>query len=426
MHTDLNVKGINYSISKYLFFKYKYLIYLMLGIICFCEFAIDELGVSSIIVYGLDVINFFILMYLIKNISKLKNYISKYFSFIWPIVSFSLIAIFSGIINLTSLPLFLYGIRSLLRFYIFIFGAIFLIDYNDIKRIFNFFFYIQIMSFFLVLYQKFILNFENADFIGGIFGHGAGFILNVFQIMIYTYFLLNYLMYKKNFSKFIIVCISSLVIASLAEEKVFYLYFIVSTIFCILFTRKSCRTIIVIIGSLLVLVVALFILYSFYPSHFEVLLNFSNSTEYLENSYGIDRLNPYSYINKYLFIDDSKKYIFGFGLGNCSASETGIFASLFYLTHLDLNYQFFTHSFIILETGYLGYFSYIAIFIANILFCIKNGRKNKFLSLMSILLSIIALISFMASSSLIHNYSYLFYFGIYLFAIGTTKKIVAN
>ena len=421
MKTNAEIKSTMLDIEtkkQSYYFKFKYLVLFILFFSCFMGMLIDEFKLPSSINYVLDLANIFILIFLIvKNKYLIQIYRTLPMIF-GSIIVFSAIALVSGLINLESPILFLYGARVLLRYFVFIFGCISLLKKEDLPKIFNAFFIIQIISFILALYQRLILNLS-WDYLGGIFGHGNGTILNPFQTMIYTYFLLSYLNNNKNAAKLIFVALSSLIIAGLAEEKAFFLYFVIATAACLILAKKSYRSILIIGFSVACIFVGIIMLISIGGvESILAMIDLEHILDYLQiQSSKMNRINPYLQINRDFFKTDISKYLFGYGLGNCSASESSIFTSNFYLQNSDLSYQYYTHSFVLLETGYLGFISFLLILISTLFFSIKHRKVNKFYSSLSIIMSIIALLSMMFAPSLINGLSYIVYFGVFIFPI---------
>ena len=149
-----------------------------------------------------------------------------------------------------------------------------------------------------------------------------------------------------------------------------------------------------------------------------ILFNFDAAENYLNySSSKISRINPFEYINNNFFGVNRFKYLFGYGLGNCSYSNINIFNSTFATLNEGLSYQYYPHSFVTLETGYLGFISFTSIFIFNIIFSYKKRKINYFYSTLSIAMSCVALLSFFVSTTLINNFSYIVYFGVFIFPI---------
>jgi hypothetical protein len=105
------------------------------------------------------------------------------------------------------------------------------------------------------------------------------------------------------------------------------------------------------------------------------LLSFKNILEYLGfNSgntgvYRISRVKVFSQLGNYFFENDMKRWIFGYGLGNCSTH------SEFYNLYQNLQYTYFSSASVFLETGLLGAFVNLGVIVIGMVLSLKGRRS---------------------------------------------------
>jgi len=405
-----SIKQIREAIIKPKLFVYFILVFCIIS-----GFLKDELGFPSSIFYCLDISSlclFFCLICYIGKGKKISWVIPKPVLFI--LILFSLSVIFGVILNYQSLVSTLYGIRTIFRFLLFFISCCCFLDIRDLKTIMNIFFILQILNFFIAMYQYFVLHFHE-DSLGGIFGYGNGPVLNIFQGGIVLYFLLLFLTSKKHLLKFFFVCVSSLFVAGLAEEKAFFFYFFIIVIFSFCLTKFYLSKFLMLCFMGLILFVGLNVLSAVNSGDtLSDLFNVEKQISYANNSYGISRINPFSDINYLFFKDDPGLYLFGFGLGNCEFSASSNLE--FYHAYSYTNYNFFSHAYLLLSTGYLGYILFSLFILVSGLYGLFRKEKNIY-SIFSFTFSIILIISMSFAPSLIINQGYLCYFFLSVFCI---------
>ena len=410
-------------LSKRIELRPKHLIFLILLISVFSEALIDELGVSNLVIYANDIVLIALLLYMIVDGLRRKLFSNQKGSLV-VFFLFFLVTIISTFFNFESFFLTLWGYRTLLRGFIFFFACTIYLSPKDFLSIANFAFYIQIINFLLVLYQYFVLGLY-MDTLGGIFGHGNGGLLNPFQAILFAFYLARYVAQRKGLIRLIIITFTSLVIAALAEEKAFFVYLVVDVVIIVLLNKPSLKTVLFLIICFLCLYFAFNVLGQVNNTTFNMMSDFNWLVEYANDSYGISRLDPYSYINSHYFRNDWIKYLFGYGVGNCNYSSFSIFTSSFYLRNHAINYMWFTHAFVLLETGYVGFILFVAFFLYLILFSYCNRKSLSYYASFEIAVAVVAILSMMFSSSLIMNGSFFIYFAlasIYIMGKSQGKK----
>jgi hypothetical protein len=398
----------------------KFSIYLIILISIISGGLISDFGFPSTIKYLSDIGCLLLLLCLI--IERLSAHFS--YNKIPKAVYFTLfllifLDVIGSFINFQSLLLTISGYRTLFRFFVFYIGCFTFLKKHDIVLIFKMFFVFQFFNLILAFYQFSVLGlFE--DKLGGFFGHGNGAALNVFQALLFAYYYVAFLFKKEPFYKLIFVIASAFIISALAEEKAFFLYFFIILILGLIL-KPNFRAFVYDLILIAVCFLGFLLLGKVNVNDsFGFLFNFGSLYSYADISYGISRINPYPTINSYFFKNNPLLYLFGFGLGNCNYSEIPGLSSGFYYNYASTNYNYFSHSFLLLSTGYVGFLLYCLFILLNSHFGIK---KRTLLGFVTAIYSIVLLVSMMAAPSLIINEGYICYFGLALFGINYQKQM---
>lgn len=377
---------------------------------------VAELGMSSSIQYLNDFAWVILLLYIVKNKFWTRLKYQGFSGVLYAIGAYVLICYLSAILNFVDPFLTIWASRNLIRFIVFFLSVVVFLEENDISEIFNKLFWIQIISFIIALYQYYVLGLH-MDTLGGIFGHGNGTALNTFQAMILAYFLCGYLQKKQPAYKVATILITSLLIAALAEEKAYFVYLIVVVAGSVIINRPTFKTVIIVAAVLCAVPVGINILATVNDSwNLEVLTNMTRAVQYLDTSYGLSRTNPFPQIQSRFFNNSLLKDLFGIGFGaseNCDASS--IFTSEFYNRYAYLQYFDFTHQKKFLETGYLGFGSFLMIIVMCIVTPLKHILRNKdndYRLKAFIIFGIVAILSCWFSGAMIYNDAYIIYFGL--------------
>lgn len=394
--------------------KPKTIVYWILFLTILFNPLIAELGFPSTIIYINDVLCLVLLYFLIKRrgLYTISRYGLNSTTFI--LIVFAITLGLSAFVNFVDPFLVIWAIRNTLRFYVFYVACIYYLSINDVEKIFDYLFWVQILNFIFALYQYFVLGLY-MDRLGGIFGHGNGQALNTFQALIYAYYLAGYFSKKKPLYKVVIIGGTALIIAALAEEKAFFVYFAICTIIVVIFSRVSFKTCLIVIICALFLPVVLDLLVSLNgEDSLAILQNTDALLAYAESSYGLSRSNPFPQISKLFFDNNILHYLFGLGFGFCENSNIAIFNSPFYEKYAYLQYFDFTHQKRFLETGYLGFGTFLLLFFDNIRLMLKQIRltkRNDFQATAILAFNVIVIMSCWFSGALIFKDAYIIYFG---------------
>lgn len=404
----------------------KKLLYFILFFTIIMETLISEFNFPSFIRYFNDIALIF-LLFLMRG--KIINSFKKKHAqiLLLCILLFFIISLLSSLINFVSFPLVIWGIRNTFRGILYFIATVVFLEKEDIPKLFNKLLFLQVISLLLALYQFFVLN-HDMDSVGGIFGYGNGAGVNVFNSLLIAYYLNAFLYRKEKIFKLVLVLFSSFIIAAISEEKITYLFFVIVFLISILFSKFSVKKVLAIFICSAGLLFGLNLMKSYYPDMYNVLIEPDMLIEYSQRTYDegymIPRIGAFSFISNYFF-HSSKDFLLGFGLGNCDTSNYSIFQSTFYNKYGHFNYRWFTHQWLFLEEGYIGFISFLMIFIL-ILYCLfrlrKRFCKNHYV-ITSICMTICCIILIWYNSTLKNDMSYLAYFSMAIgFASLNTKQ----
>lgn len=283
----------------------------------------------------------------------------------------------SSIINGVKPLLYLWAFRNTFRGFIFFSACVRYLNKDDLPGIMDALLALQIASFFLALYQHFVLGL-NMDYTGGLFGHGNGAGVNPFNALLFAYYLNAYLSGNQSLRKLAVALITSLIIAGVAEEKITFVLFVVIALVSLLLTRASGKLLVALSISLVALAIGLNVLRILYPSMIEILTSIDAMNRYLtatyETGYMLPRIGSFPVIKNMFFGDSLLKSLFGVGFGNGETSSFAFLVGPYYVLYGFLNYRWFTHQWIFLECGYLGFYCYLAFFVVVLLTLLVRRR----------------------------------------------------
>ncbi len=394
----------------------KKIVYFVLFWTILSDTLIAELGLSGTIQYLNDVA--WVILFACAAMWNFPSRFRRYGlgAVLGSMAAYAAVCFVSASINLVDPFLVLWATRNTLRFFAFYVACVVYLDRRDIDRIFSAFFVVQILSFLIALYQYYVLKFH-MDNLGGIFGHGNGAALNTFQAMLFSYYLCGYLKKKQPLLKIVVVLTTSVIIAGLAEEKAFFAYLVVSATGCLLFNKLSLKGLVTTVLIVAAVPVGITLLSTANGSwNLNVLTDFGTAMDYMNSAYKISRLNPFPQINGLFFQDDLLKKLLGVGFGGAESCEaSALLTSDFFRQYAYLQYSDFTQQKILIETGLLGFGSYLCFFIANIASVWKKARackRDDYRFRSAAVFGAVAILSCWFSGALIFGDAYLVFFGV--------------
>ena len=321
-----------------------------------------------------------------------------------------LLSTFVGLIlQYQSILYYLWGIRNNVGFFVFFYACILYLRKGDISKIWRIFDGIFWLNFVVTLFQFFILGYEQ-DYLGGIFGviGGCNRSTNVFLVVVTVHSMLAYLNEEEKTYYFLLKCASALLIAAMAELKMYILEFGVITILALLFAKNSRRKLYLVVTAFVAIFLGIQILTWIFPGWSgwfrpsKILQTALDSSGYNGSGVEVNRLTaiPIAW-NTYLTTWPQK--LFGLGLGHCDFSSFSFLTTPFYLENANILYTWFYSGFLMLETGLVGVVLYCAFF-AAVFFCSwrveRKTDADKTTCQTAKIMSLICLLMFVYDSSM--------------------------
>jgi len=377
---------------------------------------IDILHLPSMVKYTVDIGWMCLLFLSLREKGGLPNKQSKILAQI--VGLFFLATLVGFLLNYQSLFYYLWGLRNNARCFVYFFACILFIRERSVEYYLRFFDVLFWINLPIVIIQYFTMDLAG-DFLGGIFGveKGCNAYMCVFMIIITAKSILYYMSRSEKLLSCLLKCASALLISILSELKVFVLLIFLIVALAALFTEFSFRKfwiiIAVIAGAIFAgrAIAALFPDFSNWFNLENVFQSASAETGYTGQN-DMNRLTGAAIaLNR--FLPSFLQKVFGLGLGNCDYAAFDFLTSPFYKTYGGLNYVWFSVTFLILETGLLGFGLYTLFFVA--VFITVNKREkakcgNTLYCRLAKILSIMCLILIVYNSSLRMESAYMIYF----------------
>lgn len=370
----LGERFMNMKISR------KTLIYFQVVYVLIILWINDLLGIPSSALYITDIVTVAALLSCPKGTwSRFRKLGTS--AIVWTFITFCTVLFIGDVAHIVKPTLVLWGIRNTFRFFAFGYACASTLNREDIDGFFHIFFWFQVLNICISIIQ-YAMGFDG-DHLGGIFGTvtGCNGYTNVFFCILLAYYSLAFVDGREGFWKFVFVALSTLVIAALAELKLFYFEAAAIVIFAVLCRANKPRSFLLLLVTLIAFIVALQIFSAAFPSAYEMLTNFDELMTYSTDNtgavegYNISRINAFNDINQFIFHGNLSLNLFGVGFGNAGFSQFSIFTSAFYGAYGYLNYQFFTTQTWFIETGYVGFGLLIVQFV--VLCCYCGGWAKK-------------------------------------------------
>lgn len=375
---------------------------------------LDLLKLPSFVKYTADFAWIVVLAFMIfkRNIVLRKEWIP----FLVFVLVFFIYTFVIYMFNFQSLFYYLWGLRNNFRFYVFFFALITFLTTDDIETLFKFFDFLFWVNVAVSLLQYFVLGYER-DYLGGIFGiqSGVNGFAIIFFLMITCKSLLMYMSQKESALKCFSKCGVTLLIAALAELKVYYVLFLLILGMSALLTSFSWKKLVAILVCVIAAIFGSVLL--------TILFDFDNvlSIKYIwelatqENYSQVGTVNRLSAIPTLIktVVSEVDDRIFGMGLGNCDTSAFAICNTPFYMKYESLRYSWFTCAFLFLETGYIGLIIYISFFVMCYILSnkvLKSRQGNPIYCRMAMIMSVICVILTFYNNSLRAEAGYMSYF----------------
>ena len=389
-----------------------------LGLPRVIRFSIDFLIIISIIIVAVNA-----LLNRKFTVSRITSVLSVL------VIVFFLYTLIAYLFNYQSVFYYIWGFRNNFRFFAAFFLFINFFEFDDVQDIFKAFDILFWVHFVITLIQFFVLKYEQ-DFLGGIFGteKGCNGYIAFFLIIIAAKSMLSFMSGNEKMHVCFLKSAAVLLNAALAELKSFFFFFILILIISSIITSFSAKKVVLMVGVAFLIMVTYIILISLFDTFenflsFEFLKNVFTQSHYASDK-DMGRFTSISYVCEH-FLTTFPKQIFGMGLGNCDTSTMSIFNTSFHDIYGDTHYALFSISFMLIETGFVGLFMYMAFFalcLCYSVFWFRKNRGNKFFNQMGMMMSIFCFAFVFYNPSLRTEAGYMIYFVLALPFIGVANE----
>ena len=182
------------------------------------------------------------------------------------VVLFFLSTLVGLALNYQSILYYLWGIRNNFAYLVFFFACILFLKAENIRNYWKCFDLLFAVNFLVTFFQFFILGYKQ-DYLGGIFGvqQGCNGRTNAFLMIVITCSIVRYLNQEEKAWVCLLKCAMALIIAALAELKMFILEFFVIIVLAVLLTKFSRKKLYLLIGGCIGGILAIQILTWIFP-----------------------------------------------------------------------------------------------------------------------------------------------------------------
>lgn len=324
------------------------------------------------------------------------------------------------LLNYQSAVYYLWGFRNTFRYYVaFLAFAIYLRqrDAGSFLKLMDTLFWINAA----VTFVQFFLLGLRQDYLGGIFGVERGCNGNsmIFFAIVLSKSILSYMNGREKALPCFLKCALSLVIAAMAELKMYFLMFVLILALAALFTRFSLRKFWVLFASSILVIIGSTLLAALFGPNNQLTLeriialitapNYATTTD-------LGRFTAIPTIARTI-LTELPEQLFGLGLGNCETSSFAICNTPFYQAHAHLHYTWFSSAFLFLETGFIGLGTHLAFFGLCFLCArrqLRAGKSEPLHCQIAMIMALLCVVLTFYNSSLRSEVGYLAYFALAL------------
>lgn len=407
----------------------KWLIYFQIIYVLVMRWAISVLHLPSRLTYLTDFVNFILFLFSVWHISRICKR-TKFNSVLYAIIAFCIVVTMTAVMNGVSIYLYLWACRNTFRYFMFMFSCIVILDGQDIDKLFGIMLKIQVVNIILCLHQYVILGLSR-DVLGGIFGttEGCNSSSNVFFCILLIYALCKYLNKMGSLKLLLFVILTTMGLAAIQELKIYYFEIVLIFLIVTVLNRPTRKSFIIIVGGIATLVIGLHIMKKIFPAQYNVLVNIDLLLRYSNSEgggYGLSRINAFGQLTDLFFRNDLIKQLFGFGFGACEMSTFDSFTSRFYQMYEKLNYRWFGHAMLYLETGYVGFLLFVLIMVAVAIHAWRHrnyiSTQYRYYIIFVITFSIITIANLWYNAAIRQEIGYLTFFCLVLIPILLKKN----
>lgn len=286
---------------------------------------------------------------------------------VWSTGTFLFVGLLSDLINLVPPLTVLWGVRMFARYFLLLYAIIKLCDVQDLDT-FKEFVYRMFKWNAVTCIVEFFLG-RIGDVMGGIFVGNAQ--LAVFLIICLVLFTIDYFNRNISLVSILIRIVIIFVIAMWAEIKFLYFFTPLCVYTGYVLIRKFS------IGHVITMAVAYFLLIPV----MQFALSFYYGEEYVRNTFDEEYIHLATTHEGYnlsaigrsfnrsiaiekaedLFLQNPIHYYIGHGIG--SGTNSGAFGTWIKQRYEDTAYYYFTSSYVLIETGWIGYIAFLLVYI---------------------------------------------------------------
>lgn len=398
--------------------------------ICYILFFIVPLAsqlISSVFSYIFDLL---ILLMILTCCIEYKRKVGLY-KFLWPILLYLLIALFSSVLNGVSIQLFVWAFRNSFRGYFLLYISYIILHEEDIIILRRSTYTIAYINFLVCLIE--MAFGYNWDYLGGLFGieKGGNGYLTLFLAAICGFALNDYLSGEIKLSKLVLILGTSFIEAAIGEMK-FCLLLIIAIAFLALLIngglKKIKNCIIFVIISVLAYFGLVLLSILFEDSNMLTIDFFLHYLEVSDRGYNsigdVNRTTFITVLNDFFDFSPIEKLL-GIGFGAAEISNLSIFQSRIGDSYADLlHYNWFQSSFVYLETGILGLVFTLLSFVYLFFVSFKCRHQSKIFK-DGIILSIVAIV-FVFYNCVLRNSFGLFYYIFLSFSLIKKRELCVS
>lgn len=385
----------------------------------FSYVLVYTLGLPRSLLYIGDILTIWSFVLAFYKKSKRNFLIPSEFSLL---VVFMLLGVFSAFVNSEPILLVVWGLRNILRYFLFLYSCYVLLEIQDIENVLKFLWKIFWLSIPLCTVERFFVHYPAGtiigDMIGGVFWNysGCNLPLNIILCICIIDSARGFFADNIKLPRFVITCVMAMYMAATAELKVFFVEFAVIIIVSAIVARaKWNKVLVMLIGALFFSqAISLFVTLNASTSYdYSAIFSVNGFIEYATRQSGyngngdVNRFTGIAIIWKQLFEGNLEKCLFGIGLGN--AEYTNFFASDFYRKYGYMNYQWFHMIWMFIENGLIGILIYISFFIKTLKKSFAIRKEDEYASIAAISIVIMLLLYIYNNSLRVEASGYLMF-----------------
>lgn len=384
----------------------------------FIAFLTQFLRLPSLMKYVLDVAWCAVLVVtMLQGRLNMKKQLSPFMKLI---VLFFLYTFVAYLFNYQSAVYYLWGFRNNFRYYVaFLAFAVYLRqrDVNAVLKLMDGLFWINAV---VTFFQFFVLGCKQ-DYLGGIFGveRGCNGYSMIFFAVVVSKSVLQYMNGQEKALPCFLKSGLSLIIAAMAELKMFFVVFPMIMVLSAMLTKFSVRKFWLMFFAAILVMVGSSLLATIFGSSNELsikkIIELMTASSYATG----EDLGRFTAIPKIatLFLTDLPGRLFGMGLGNCETSSFAICNTPFFKSYSYLHYTWFSSACLFLETGFVGLGINLSFFVLSFFTArkrLKSGDSTMAHCQIAMIMAVLCVILTFYNASLRADVGYVAYFALAL------------